>query len=215
MRKILWCMLAWSPFLVTSARATVVFDTIGNTAFTTPAPDFPPSWYQIAASFTSDSIDGVVNYIGVQLQDSAPTANGLQVTLFTDNAAAPGVPYAPVGSVTDSQVAAVSGPDIVGFNVDIPVAQNTRYWVLLSTPSCYSGEPDTSGCSSIQWDTQRPPSGPEATTEYLALGLGVHSNASINLAMQMEVDEAPEPASFALGALGLGLLAAWGRRRAS
>ncbi|MGD0497260.1 MAG: PEP-CTERM sorting domain-containing protein [Bryobacteraceae bacterium] len=237
--KKLGMILLWCPALLPLAHAgtITIFDTINtplsyNTAYTDPVV-FPPYWSNIYASFSTPIGDQfLMNDVELALyvDPSATPLSGLAIDLFADASTLPSAQIAFIGAISDSAIQSLVNQDILAnpgdAGNDVPVIvdfstsqlldPNTRYWIGL-IPTCVSDPV----CGTVaQWGVANDWSGLGAANEYVYFGGNPVAYANSDTqdfggAMQMEISDMPEPATFVLGAVGLGLLAVWRRRLAS
>lgn len=179
---------------MSQARADVIFDSLGNSDNGTG--DVANT---LGASFSTPSSTTSLTDVKMILSNAGPAGQTIDVYLAADKATSPGSNLDLLGTVADSTLGTT------GTLVDVPVtkiglAADTRYWIVLSSPS-----------SNAQWDYSFDNSGVGVPNEFWS-DQGVFPNSEGPYLMEITVSSpvapVPEPAGAILLCTGLVAMAA-------
>jgi PEP-CTERM motif len=167
------------------------------------------------ASFTSAPTISVLTDISLKMMISPNySINSVNVGLYTDAGLNPGsLIGAYIGVISDGDTSIPLNPTPGGYKnvlltpaAPLQLSAATRYWIGVTYPA---------GPANLYW-AYAAPATPDVTSEYHNNGVTTTQNSADNRAYQMQVNTSavPEPSTYLLLTLSLGLVG-YARRRMS
>lgn len=162
----------------------------------------------LAASFSTGNVSLSLDSVALSLLSVDPSDGGMiTVTLNGDSGTSPGTSLYMLGTVNDSSLTTTNSEYDLSVS-GVTLAANSRYWIELT---------DNIGTSSMRWEYAIDNSGIGAANEFYFYGGNVFPDADGGYIMALTgtsgVSAIPEPATFAVTLVGLGLVAGWKRKR--
>ncbi len=189
--------------LGSAANADIVYDNLANMSggFASVVNSGP-----LGNSFSTGSGDNALSDVKLLLNASDPSDGGTFVVLITTDASnSPNFSqFAVLDNVSDSSLTTSLAQVDIPVTTPIDLDPNTRYWIVLYSPT-----------SSVNWSFATDDTGTGVPNEYNYYnGSSLPNSVFTPYQMQVSTVAVPEPSTFALGAIGICVLAIARRRYA-